>query len=157
MRKLPTYTLAYLLWAVSVVIGAWMTFRIRDALLALLVVASLDRYESGAREKFYTALQFRATETWSYLFVGLLLIVLIVILEHVFRVGAQAGQVWQRFSLVLAIELGVLALAELALALSVAAVQPLVWSDLIIPLAYLVPAVLFAWLWASLRPKISTA
>ncbi len=157
IKKLSNYATAYVLWAVCVLMSIWAAFRVRDAILSWLVLGSLDRYESGARERFYTALQFRATETWSYLVMGLALVVVVVVLEHVFRTGAQAKRVWARFSLMMAVILGVLCLAELAIALAEGAVQPLTGGDFLVPAVYLVPTVLFGWLWRSLRSTRPTA
>ena len=157
IQKYSVYILAYTLWVVSLVGGFWVLLRLREALISMLVVMSLDRYQSDASERFNTALQMKAAESWSYLFIGLILIVLIVVLESVFRTGAQKGQVWQRFSLVLAVELGVLFLSELVISLSAGAVQPLSWGDFVVPVIYLIPAALFGWLWASIRPRPSTA
>jgi hypothetical protein len=157
LKKYSHYSLAYLLWALSIVVSAWGAFRVRDAIMSLLVISSLDRYESGAREQFYTALQFRATETWSYLFIGMVVIVVIVVLESVFRTSVPTGQVWSRFSLVTAIEFGVLCLAELVITLTEGAIQPLTWGNFIPPLIYLVAAILFGWLWISIRPKPGAA
>jgi hypothetical protein len=155
IHKYSVYVLAYSLWAICVTGGFWVLLRAREALISMIVVASLDRYEIGAREAFNTGLQVRATDIWSYLFMGIGLIIMVVIFESVFRTAALEKQVWPRFSLVLAIELGVLFLAELVIALAESAVRAFSWADLIVPLAYLIPAALFVWLWLSIRPKPS--
>jgi len=157
IRQYSVYLLAYTMWASCVAAGFWVVLRLREAMLSLIVIASLDRYEAGVRERFYTTLQMRATDVWSYLLMGMILIVLIVVLETVFRVGAQKGQVWQRFSLVIGVELAVLFLSELSIALAAGAVQSMTWADFIVPIVYLIPAALFGWLWNSIRPKPSAA
>jgi len=113
----------------------------------------MDRYQAGAGERLEASLRMRATDVWTYLMMGVILIVMVVVLETVYRVGAQKNEVWARFSLVTAIELGVLFLSELAITLSKSAVKPLTWGDFIIPVIYLVPTLLFTWLWFSIRPK----
>ena len=153
IRQYSVYILAYVLWAVSLIGGFWVVLRLREALITLIVILNLDRYQSDAAQRFETALQVKAAESWSYLFMGIILIVLIIILESVFRNGAHKGEIWSRFSLVLAVELGFLFVAELVIALAAGTVQALTWGDFVIPAIYLVPTILFTWLWFSIRPK----
>lgn len=161
LKRYSSYALTYLFWAVSVVVSVWSAYRARDAILSWLVAASLNRYETGAREKFYIGLQFRAAETLSYLFIGLTLIVVIVVLEFVYRTGAQKNQIMQTVSLVMAAQSGVLFLVEVAIVLAESAIHSFAWGDFIprviylLPprVIYLLPAILFCWLWLSIRPK----
>ena len=154
MKKYSSYGLAYLLWAVSVVMGYWVVSTVRTTVITLLVVSTIDRAESDARERFYAGMQVRAADVWSIVLMGLALIVIIVLLENLYRTAVQPGKLWARFSLVTAIEFDLLFLARLTTAILSGVVESLTWANFVAPAALLVAAVLFYWLWVSIRkPK----
>jgi len=157
IKNASVYVLAYSLWVVSMVFGYFVISKGRDALLSILVAATYGRYASDAEQTFYTAKQVKAADVWSYILLGLGLIIMIVVLEHVYRMAAQNNQVWPRFSQVTLIEFAVMGICELVIALSAGVVKPLSASDFLLPLVYLVAAGLFWWLWRTLRaPKMAT-
>ncbi len=157
IKKYSTYGLAYLLWVVSVVMGYWVVSTVRTTLITLLVVSSINRAESDARERFYAGLQVRAADVWSIVLMGLAMIVIIVLLENLYRTAVLPGKLWARFSLVTAIGFGVLFLARLTTAILTGVVETLSWGNFVAPIALFVAAALFCWLWVSIRaPKAAT-
>ena len=150
-RSFSTYALAYLLWAISVILGGMVLYQGRDALFSVVVVTTYDRFKDNATALFYSSLQTRSMDQWSYLLLGLLLIVLIVFIEHYFRTGVQPGSLRLRFFQVTMIEFGVLCLANLINAIVVWDVSGFTWRSLFYPLLELITTVVFVWLWLEAR------
>ncbi|MCS7222814.1 MAG: hypothetical protein RML36_14940 [Anaerolineae bacterium] len=100
MKRVLIYGLAYLLWAVTALLGALGVAVIRDTYQRALLLTSWHRYTLNAIDKFATV------------FLALALVVLLIFWEHHYRTGVQRGQLLQRFCLMTAIELGVLFLAH---------------------------------------------
>ena len=150
-KNVLEYVLAYILWAVSIFLSFWVVMKARDALLSALVVSSLDRFESNAREKFYTSLEIRVADVWSWLLVGLVLVVLIVYLEHVFRSLVSTARLWPAFWLISACQVGIFSLASLAIFLMESVVQPLTWRGFYFPLVEGIAAGFLFLLWGKTR------
>lgn len=138
-------------------LGYFVVSKGRDALMSLLVAFTYDRYASDPKQAFYTALQVKAADVWSIVLMGIVLVILIVVLEHVYRTAAQVNQVWSCFSQVLMVGFAAMFVFELVITLAASVVQPLSVGNFIISAIYLVAAGLFWWLWRTLRaPKTAT-
>lgn len=78
IRSWSAYVLAYLLWMVSTVFGAFVLFQIREAYLSATTFNTMARTQGNATEQFYAALQMRSLDVWSLLIEGLIFEVWIV-------------------------------------------------------------------------------
>jgi hypothetical protein len=151
IMPVSSYILSYLFWAVSIVVGFWVLLDGRDAILSLASLTTYNRNQSNASDLFYKSLQLRAADVWSYLAVGILAIVMIVYLEFVYRNSVQNNQMWARFSMISAIELGLLALAGIITAIVTAVVSSFSWRSLFQPISILLLAVGLYMLWQKLK------
>jgi len=94
LKSLAAYGLVYLLWAVSLPLGGWVIYDLRDAILTALAVITAKLYQSNTREAFYANLQLRAADTTSWLLMGVALVVIIVLIENIYRLGMYVGRLW---------------------------------------------------------------
>jgi hypothetical protein len=156
-KSIAAYVVVYLLWAVSILLGYWVISDLRDAILASLAVASLNRYQSNARDAFNFNLKLRATDVSSWIGVGIVLVILIVYIEFLYRTGMPVGRLWSRFFLVTAIGFGILALTGLTNDLLRAVIGAFTWRGLFLPVVQSLVAVYFFWLWRSRRLKENLA
>jgi hypothetical protein len=104
MRQVPRYILAYLLWAVSIALGLLTANTVRSALLQVLDVI---RSRAGELNQFSMLMQRNAIDRFGVVCMGVVLLGLIVGAEHLYRTGAQKGQLWRNFFLVTAILLAI--------------------------------------------------
>lgn len=153
-KPVSSYLLGYLFWAVSIVVGAWVLLEWRDALLSLISLATMESAQGDTSELFYASLKVRATDTWSYLVIGILAVVMIVYFEHVYRTSVANGQIWARFSQVSAIQLGLLALAGITTAIVTAVVAGFSWRALFQPISILLLAIGLHFLWQRLKKPV---
>ena len=147
------YALAYLLWVITTILGGLTLFQLRDALLSVLVMSTYDRVKDNATALFNSSLQTRNMDQWSYLLLGLLLVVLLVFVEYFYRSGVQPGTLRLRFFQVTAVEFVVLFAANLMSAIVVWQVSGFTWRSLFYPLLELITAVIFIWLWIDTRRR----
>lgn len=136
LKNILAYGLTYLLWAVSLPVAGWVVLDIRDTILTVLAVITANKFESGTREAFYANLQLRAADTTSYLFVGIVLVIVVVLIENIYRNGMFAVKLWSRFFLVLAICFGLLAVNGLVNDLARSAISAFTWRGLFGPAVY---------------------
>jgi hypothetical protein len=145
MKTLASYGLAYLLWAVSLPLGGWVIYDLRDTILTIVAVITV-KLTNGTRDVFYANLRLRAADTTSWLVVGAFLIAMIVLIENIYRSGASIGRLWSRFFLVLAVCFGLLGLFSLTNDLTRLLVDAFSWRGLFYPAVYGLVAVAFFWL-----------
>jgi membrane protease YdiL (CAAX protease family) len=157
LRKLASYGLTYLLWAISLPLGGWVIYDLRDAILTALAVINAKLYHHNAREAFYANLQLRAADTTSWLFVGIAMVVLIVLIENIYRVGMLAGRLWSRFSMLVAVCFGLLCLINLANNLMRLLVDAFTWGGLFAPIVFSLVAVFSFWLERLIESKENLA
>lgn len=153
LRRISTYALAYLLWGITILLGGMVLLQARDAYLSALVMSTYDRFKDNATNLFYSSLQTRSLDQWSYLLLGLFLVILIVFIEYFYRTGVQPGSLRLRFFQVTAVEFGVLFLANLTSAIVVWEVSGFTWRSLFYPLLELLTTVIFIWLWIDTRRR----
>jgi hypothetical protein len=142
-KSILAYGLMYLLWAVSLPVAGWVIIDVRDTILTVLAVINAKQFESGTREAFYANLELRAADTTSWLFVGVVMVAMIVLIENIYRNGMFISRLWSRFFLVLAICLGLLGLNGLINDLARLAVGAFTWRGLFGPAVYGLLAVFF--------------
>ena len=138
IRRFSTFALAYLLWAITTILGGMVLLQARDAYLSVVIMTTYDRFKDNASELFYSSLQTRSLDTWSYLLLGLLLVILIVFIEYFYRTGVQPQKLRLRFIQVTAIEFGVLFLANLTSAMVIWNVGGFTWQSLFYPMLELI-------------------
>ncbi len=146
------YVIAYLMWAISTGFGIVVLNLGRDTVL-LAIVVDTARGKLTTNEMFYASLRARAADSWSYLGLGLLVLILLVGLEHLYRTGVSSGELWKRFFLVSAIECGVLLLTHSIYFALEWSFSPLSWWILAIPVVEVLFMALFLWLrFGNLKP-----
>lgn len=151
IKPVSAYILSYLFWAISIVVGAWALLEWRDALLSLVSLLTLESAGDNKSELFYASLRVRTADTWSYLVIGILAVVMIVYLEYVYRTSVQEGQLLARFSQVTAIELGLLALAGITSTIVIAVVARFSWRGMFQPISILLLSIGLQFLWQRLK------
>lgn len=105
MRQVPKYALAYLLWAVSIALGLYVINTVRQAIIGLL---DLSRQGAADVDQFSRLMQRNAIDRFGVVILGLVLLIVIIIAEHLYRTGVARGTLARSFFLITAIELGVL-------------------------------------------------
>lgn len=105
------YARAYVLWVVSVAASAVVGHLVQHALVQTATVAAFG-VAGDPHAAYYAGLRIRAGDAWSYMLIGLLLVVVLVFLEHWYRTGVPSGRLLSRFVLATTVQLGVLSLAH---------------------------------------------
>lgn len=157
LKTIVSYGLTYLLWAISLPLGGWVVYDLRDMVLTVMAVLTAKLYHSGTREAFYANLRLRAADTTSYLLMGVALVLIIVVIENFYRLGMLAGHLWSRFFLVVASCFGLLCLFGLVNDLMRLIIDAFTWRNLFYPVVYGVTAIFFFGLWRIRRIKESLA
>lgn len=152
MKKIIPYGLAYLLWAVCLPFGGWVIYDLRDTILTTVAVITA-KLSHGTREDFYANLRLRAADTTSWLLVGVAMVVVIVVIENIYRIGASTGRLWSRFFLVIAVCFSVLGLSGLTNDLMRWIVGAFSWRGLFAPAIYGLLAAFCFWLWCLRKIK----
>lgn len=152
-RRYSTYALAYLLWAITIVLGGLALLQARDAYLSVVVISTYNRVKDNPTALFNASLQTRTMDQWSYLLLGLLLVVLIVFAEYFYRTGVQPGSLRLRFFQVTTVEFGVLFAANLTSAMVIWNVSGFTWQSLFYPVLELLTTIIFIWLWIDTRRR----
>jgi len=137
MKNLLRYVFAYGLWLISIVSAAYIGLIVRDVVSSAFVVNATDTVKNPA-DQFYVSLQLRAMEPWWYIVYGILIIILIPVIEHVYRTAVNERLVLARFFLISAIEVGVLALSQLGQLGINLKLGGAVWPGLLLPLVEIV-------------------
>lgn len=130
------YGLAYLLWAVSMILSVFCGLVLRDVYQAIIYAAGWHRYTASAADKFLI------------LAAAIGLLVAFVVTEYLYRTGVEKRRLWPRFSLVTAIELsilGVLHLIRLGLEATYGILDPVLALVVVLELG---GALFFWWLYA---------
>lgn len=96
------YVLAYLLWAISVVIAIAALLASRSSVMIALGVTPWDRYFEHALNQF------------GFLFLAIFGLAVIIFTEHFYRTGVEKNRLWARFFLITFLELLFLSLVHLA-------------------------------------------
>ena len=143
LKSILAYGLMFFLWAISLPVAGWVILDVRDTILTVLAVISAKRVQSGTAEAFYANLRLRAADTTSYLFVGIALVIVVVVIENIYRSGMFTDRLWKRFFLVWAVCFGLLALNGLVKDLARSAIDAFTWRGLFGPAVYSVLAVFF--------------
>lgn len=152
-QRLTAYALAYLLWVITTLLGGLALLQARDAYLSVVVLSTYNRVKDNPTDLFYSSLQTRTMDQWSYLLLGLLLVILIVFIEHFYRMGVQPGSLRLRFIQVTTVEFGILFVANLTTAMIVWDVSGFTWRSLYYPLIELLATIIFIWLWIDTRRR----
>jgi hypothetical protein len=147
MRRTSEYIVGYVLFAFNTVVAAlvgWFGSRFVVAGLSILTAA---RTAGNERETFYAQFSLRATDVWSYLVIGVLLIIVYVFLEWWYRTGVQTGRLWVRFYSVTAIECGVMFVLNMLYIIPALIVGVARLSDFYPLIGELLAAAVFIWLY----------
>lgn len=146
LRTAASYVLAYVLWGLSVAASAVVGYLAQHALVQMATVTVLGA-ASDPREALYAGLRIRAGDAWSYMLVGLLLVLVLVFLEYWYRTGVSCGRLLSRFLLVTTVELGVLFLAHSAYFAVARLAGVMSWRSVYVPVLELAAIALCACLY----------
>ncbi len=150
MRQVPKYALAYLLWAVSIALGALGALMIRQAISGMFGVALLN---ADPEHEFSLRMQSNAADRFGVVILGIVLLMLIVVAEHFYRTGVKQGRLTRYFSLFTAIELAVLLVSNtIILGQSLRAGLP-AGGNVVVEVIILTLLVLFVWLYRREKAK----
>ncbi len=152
-----SYILAYLLWIISTGLGILALYFVREAYLLAIVVWASNRSGRPPAELFDLALRARAADQWSLLAIGILMVVLIVYLEHLYRTGVPSGSLWARFTLASAVEVGVIFLANAIYFSLEGQIRPVIGKVAYVLTFEVLLVGLFVWLWFHIRQKKAVA
>jgi len=154
-RRASAYVLAYVLWAASLILGALAVYNIRETVLSILAIVTLNRTQGNVTEQFYAGLQTRAADVWSWVVVGFLMVILVVFLEFFYRTAIQTGKLWARFFLVTATACGFLFLTSMTNLLLRRMVGAFSWVGLLAPGLSLLGTAAFLGSWFFIRRQKS--
>ncbi len=152
-RSIAAYILAYLLWFISTGLSLGILFLIRQTFLLSLVVSAMNRSQMSESELFYYNLQGRAADEWSMLGVGAVLVMLLVFFENIYRISVPKGNLWNRFTLITAIQLGVLFLVNVVYFFLSGRVRPFFWGFIYIPVLEVIATAAFVWFYTRLHKR----
>lgn len=107
------YALAYLLWLITFAAGIFVMLTVR-ATFNIFVTFGVD----------WDRFRVRAVDQFLFFGLGILLVILLIWSEHLYRTGAQKDRLWPRFGGISAVLLGVLGFCH-------AAQSILTWNTLI--------------------------
>ena len=145
------YILAYVCWAVTVVLGVLILNLERETIVLSMTLSAASLTDKT--DAFYKSLQVGAVSQWSWLFIGLITLVMLVGFEHMYRNAVPAGSLWRIFFMVTAIELTILFLIHTIFIFLNRPYRPLTWVSLAILLGEALLAILFFVLYSVWRRK----
>jgi hypothetical protein len=151
MKEFSRYTLAYVLWVVTFVLAAGIGLIARGTFVQLLAFSAAPVVQNDKTADFYIGLQIRAADTWSYVFLGVLIVAVIVFVEHFYRTGAAQGHLLVRFLLLTGIEIGLLSLAHLSNFIMAVSLGATSWINIYLPVIEIIVTGIFIWLYMRLR------
>lgn len=153
IRNISAYVLSYLLWVVSVLFGGLIVLQIREAILSAMAVPAMHLTSKSAI--FDANQRLRAVDQFSWLFVGVIIIALLLVIEAYYRGSVSKGLLRPRFLLVTTIECGILFLSSLFGAIVTwQANNKFTFSALYTPAVILVLTIIFFWLYSDyISPK----
>ncbi len=146
VRKTSEYILAYVLWAVSCAIGVFLAFwAVRGAFDALVELFTLGQLLGTPAQRFQVTFTRNALDRFGVVTLGILAVLMVVFLEHYYRVGVEREELLRRFVLVTLVEVVILFVA-LAIQVALAGAMGLftIWS-IVVPLGVLMVAVVLSW------------
>jgi hypothetical protein len=152
IKKIVSYGMVYVLWAICLPLGGWVIYDLRDTILTTISVITA-KLSNSTSEVFYANLRLRTADTTSWLLAGVLLVVVIVVIENIYRIGASTGHLWSRFFLVIAVCFSVLGLSGLTNDLMRWIVDAFSWRGLFAPAIYGLLAAFCFWLWSARKIK----
>lgn len=125
-----TYILAYLGWAVSTVLGVLLLNLERETLLLSLTLSAANITDES--DAFYKSLQVGAVSQWSWLFIGLITLVMLVGFEHLYRNAVPTGRLGKIFFLVTGIQMAILFLIHTIYITLNRGFRPITWVSVAI-------------------------
>lgn len=150
MRQVPKYALAYLLWAVTIALGFYVINAVRQTIIGLL---DLSRQGAGNVDQFSRLMQRNAIDRFGVVILGLVLLIVIITAEHLYRTGVARGTLARSFFLITAIELGVLFVFDVLFFIAGLFAGILTAAAGLIQLVELALLALFIWLYRREKAK----
>ncbi len=150
MRQVPKYALAYLLWAVTIALGFYVINTVRQTVIGLM---DLSRQGAADVDQFSRLMQRNAVDRFGVVIMGLVLLIVIITAEHLYRTGVARGTLARSFFLITAIELGVLFVFDLIFYIAALSAGILTLAAGWIQLVEFALLVLFIWLYRREKAK----
>ncbi len=158
-EKMSRYVLAWILWALTVAWGVYITFwAVRDAIMSVteVITAQYARYGTSAQQ-FQVRLTRNAVDRFSVFTLGVLLVVFVVATESYYRDGVDRHQLGRRFVQITAIEFGVLFVALATQAICQGALGLFTIWSILVPCGVLAVTVALSWVLTKLPKESSSA
>lgn len=146
-KLISVYVLAYLYWFASTVLAAIAAYAGRDAVMALIILASLPPGKPSASELFYINLQVRAVDSSLFILYGGALILAIVTLESMFRRWAFRADLEQRFFKIIVIESAAITFLAVVSMLVEIRLNGFTWRGLNDPILSILWMAFVTWQW----------
>jgi hypothetical protein len=150
MRQVPKYALAYLLWAVSIALGFYVINTVRQTIIGLL---DLSRQGAGDVDQFSRLMQRNAVDRFGVVILGLVLLVVIIAAEHLYRTGVARGTLARSFFLITAIQLGIVFVFDGMFLIAALGAGILTAAAGLVQLVELALLALFIWLYRREKAK----
>ncbi len=147
MRRVSAYLLGWGLWVVTCALGVFIAFwAVRGAINAIAEALTMNAALTGTpAEQFQTPYIRNAVDRFGALVLGILSVLMVVVVEHYYRTGVEADQLWRRFALATAIEFGVLFVALTIQTIFLGALGLFTIWSIVLPAGALAVAVLLSW------------
>lgn len=147
VRKVSEYLLGWGLWAVTCALGVFIAFwAVRGAINAIAEALTMNAALMGtATEQFQAPYVRNAVDRFGALILGILSVLMIVVVEHYYRTGVEAGQLWRRFARATAVEFAVLFVALTIQTIFLGALGLFTIWSIALPAGALAVAILLGW------------
>lgn len=158
LRKTSEYILAYVLWVVSCALGVFIGFwAVRGAWDAVVEFLTLGQALGTPSQRFQVTFVRNAFDRFGVVALGILGVLMVVFIEHYYRVGVERGELPRRAVLVTLVETTTLFIS-LALQVALAGAFGLftIWS-IVVPLGVLAVVIALSWVLTRLPRRPAAA
>ena len=152
-RQVLSYVLAYILWAISTGLGILVLTKGRETVLLAMVVSN-NVGNPTKSQQFYSSLIAAAIDNWSILVIGVLVLILLVGIENLYRMSVPSGKLLKRFFLISGIECALLFYVHSIYYSLSQTFRVLNWTAIALPAVEFTLAALFLWISYILRSKV---
>lgn len=119
---------------------------VRGAINAIAEALTMNAALMGTpTEQFQVPYVRNAVDRFGALALGILCVLMVVVVEHYYRTGVEAGRLWRRFALATAVEFGVLFVALTIQTIFLGALGLFTIWSVVLPAGALAVTVLLSW------------
>jgi hypothetical protein len=146
MNKYAHFALVYVLWVVSIIAGIFVALQARDAIINAINIRTAGAMQGMTTGAFDLGMRARAASAWSYLILGVVMIVFVVWLEHYYRTAGSNGKLLARFLKITAWTLAILGAGHAIYFIAARSANLSGWTGILVPAVEFILAALFWWL-----------